>query len=112
MVQSDRAAQTQEHRTSVCSNQLYLWKAQLALKNKNHRTIEWFVLKGTFKIIYFPCHTLDQVAQGPVQPEMGHPGMGHPQLQGKSLHHESCETFGQDSTEAVESVSYEIFSRP
>lgn len=71
MVQSDRAAQTREYRTSVPGNQLYPWKAQLDLKNKNHRT-EWFVLKGTFKIIYFPCYPLDQAAQGPVQLGLQH----------------------------------------
>ena len=44
-----------------------------------HRIVEWFGLGGTLKIIQFqtPCHgqghlPLDQVAQSPVQPGLGH----------------------------------------
>jgi len=41
--------------------------------------MEWFVLEGTLQIIQFqpPCHgqghlPLDQVAQSPIQPGLGH----------------------------------------
>ena len=79
---------------------------QFLIPSKNHKITEWFGLDDTSRPTQFHppalgCHPPAQAAQGPIQPGLEPPGMGHPWPSGQKMRIGSVWAFDQTSPPLV-----------